>query len=336
MIGATPNGSRARLGGALAVGLAPAGPAWAQGTFEAVAGSATPASDLGMLAAPALQDCGKARREIDKARCRGMRAALDRSLGTKRYVRVVDEPQVIAVSAYEAGVRGYRMRLVGCLTCQEPVDAGDGEKLWVTLKAPGQGAENLIAGVELARPAMTFANAEEARAWFDRSKPQLRAEFVFAAKGGAWTYKKYRGVAFQPIASRIFNRCTGEVVYSDPPSQGRATPIGGDDCSASSEPKAEAPAAAGGALDAVAINQTLGEARADFEACDHKHKVKGTAYLDFLVAPTGGSAMKVTVKGSLGGTPAAECLIEAALKAKFPKWSGKAKQFQYPVQMRGE
>ena len=31
-----------------------------------------------------------------------------------------------------------------------------------------------------------------------------------------WSYREHKGIAFAPVATRIFNRCTGEVIFSSP------------------------------------------------------------------------------------------------------------------------
>ncbi len=324
----------------VATGLASVSVAQAR-TFESAAKTAAPTSDLGLLVSPVVQDCDKARREIDKVRCRGLAAFFKgRDVGPSAFVRVVDEAQVVSASSYDAAIKGYHLRLVGCLTCQEPVQAPGGDKRWVTLKTPVKGADTMTQAVELARPAMSFANAEEAAAWLDDVKPNLRAEFLFGTQGVDWTWKNFRGVAFPLLGSRIFNRCTGEVVFSDPPSEGRRAPIKDAGCGKSGAPVSANDGAADGEgvaakLDPVTINQVLGTARPEFVACDKQFRSKGTAYLEFIVTGQGGSAQRVSVSGAFGGTALGQCLIDASVRVKFPKFTGKTQRFRYPVSLQG-
>ena len=91
----------------------------------------------------------------------------------------VDSPNVVTVSGYDAAVRGFRMKVVGCLTCDEPVQTPAAGKRFLTLKAPARDADSMGAGVAVARPNIPFDTLGEARAWETTVKPNLRAEFVF-------------------------------------------------------------------------------------------------------------------------------------------------------------
>jgi hypothetical protein len=139
-----------------------------------------------------------------------------------------------------------------------------------------------------------------------------------------------RGYAFAPVGVRVYNRCTGEVLYSEPPSQ-RPAPRE-TQCSpaqAEREPETE-PAET---LSPTAINEAMGHARAEIAACVAASRTRGTARLVFAVAPSG-LPETVTVEGAAAGTPLGECLAAAGMKVKFPEFRGEKQRFKYPVALR--
>ena len=190
-------------------------------SFEDAARTAAAAPAIESLVAPYLDDCTKARREIDRVRCRGMQTFVQKKLPLRLYTTVVDSPNVVSVSGYDAGIKGFRIRLIGCLTCEKPVQGPAAQKRFVTLKVPDQHAGNFGAASAMADSTVSFDSLLEARAWEATVKPQLRAEFVFRPTGRQWSYREHKGIAFAPVATRIFNRCTGEVLFSLPRSVAR-------------------------------------------------------------------------------------------------------------------
>src|SRR5215211_7006821 len=136
---------------------------------------------------------------------RVLNGVLGALLGTIAAAPALAAPEA---AGYEAEARGFRMRVVGCLTCDQPVQTVAGKR-FLTLKVPTRDADTMGAGVTLVRPAVPFDDAKEARAWEKTVKPNLRAEYVFKAAATEWTYKDNRGVAFEPVAMRVYDRCTG-------------------------------------------------------------------------------------------------------------------------------
>ena len=318
-------------------------------TFEAAARNAEEVPDLGALVSSLSSNCSSARREIDRARCRGMQSFLGAKLPNRLFSAVVDSSRVVTVSGYDAAVKGYRMKVVGCLTCDEALTDPNLGKRFLTLKVPSQEEETLAAAAALARPNVTFPNMDDARAWEAAVKPHLRAQFVFRPTAKEWTYKQHRGLAFEPVAMRVFNRCTGEIVYSEPPSQERSMAVaeGLDGCESDDKDAPAVTNAAGGKrkdegladlpekLGASEIGQALRAARADMGACDSQFKTRGSVDLEFEVPGTGGPAQAVRAKGNLGGTDVAQCLLQAARKVQFPRFQESRQSFKYSVQLQG-
>jgi len=189
--------------------------------FEDVAREAAPVSDLGMLVAPFVDDCRSGKGELERARCEVVRSALKSRLPGRTFAFTREEADAVLVSDYDARIKGVRLTVVGCLACKQPVDAGS-ERRFVTLKQPTRGAAGGPVAVEVARATVSFASLGEWETWTKKVKPFLRVELLFQPADGPWTLGASRGYAWRPIGVRVSNRCTGEVVYSQPPSRGPA------------------------------------------------------------------------------------------------------------------
>jgi hypothetical protein len=324
------------------------------GSFEEFLQAAEPAPKAEALVAPFAEDCGQARREIDRARCRGTQSFLRARLPGKTLHAVVDSARVVSVSAYDASVRGYRVRLLGCVTCDDPVLDSQGESRYVTLAVPAKGAPSLREAVVLAETTVAVENPVAGRTFETEIKPRLRAEFLFRGDGTPWSHGGRKGVAFSPLAMRIFNRCTGEVIYSQPPS---AKPVDVVEELPGCAPAPVAAKPAGGASGAAAaavpgggrnkegtpdapeklgaseIGTALRDTRTAVAACDAEYKKPGAVELEFDLSGAGGPPQAVRAKGALGGTPVANCLLEAVRGVQFPRFQQSRQTFSYSVRL---
>ncbi len=303
-------------------------------SFEALLGEAMPAMDLATLMVPFLEDCTGARRQIDKARCRGMTSFLRQTMPSLTYAMIVTDGDVVSVSDYDARIKGFRLAAVGCLACKQPIAVGKGDsKRMVALRMPDKTARTLSSALDVGQVALTFEDIAAARSWLSQVRPHLRAQYVFEPSDKQWSFGPSRGFAFNLLGTRIFNHCTGEVLHSQPKSEAPAPKYSeGDECG---EGFGEGAAAEGGSLPlklaATDITRALNEIRPQLDRCHEQFALKGRAELDFTVDGATGLPQRVAIRGSLGGTALGQCLTEAARKAKFPKFRQDSQSFNYPV-----
>src|ERR1700690_158924 len=217
--------------GSLALALVALAPAVApaSGTpgdsYESLAHGAVKTEDVATLLGPFVDSCGGEMRDLDRARCRATTAYLHRDLPGKTFATQSDDPAAIEVSSYDAAVKGYHVVLAGCIACTRPLAIGArGESRYVTLKAPDKTAATLASGVELSKSTFSFDDFAAAKRWVETERPFLRAEFLFQpqAEGSAFTVGMAPGIALKLVGARIYNRCTGEILVSQPPSTGFA------------------------------------------------------------------------------------------------------------------
>ena len=98
---------------------------------------------------------------------------------------------MVAVSDYDAAVKGYHVALAGCVACSKPVTIGQAkEPRFVTLKVPDKDADSLTKAVSLSRNTFGFDSLADAKRWLDAERPFLRAEFLFQPQivGDVWTF----------------------------------------------------------------------------------------------------------------------------------------------------
>jgi hypothetical protein len=324
--------------GLVTLALGAPGPARAAGgSFEDVAAQATAVNDLAMLLPPFVDDCGKKNREPERSRCLGVRASLRRTLPGKSFIVTRPGAEAVTISNYDGAIKGFHLAVSGCLACNPPVQAG-GERRFLTLKVPAKGAKSLRAGTELARTNVTFASTTESEQWSRAVRPKLRAEYVFRPADEPWTAGASRGLSFKAVAFRVFDPCTGTVVFSQPPSREAAPRHEDAGCKAEPQPVASnadrpAPNAYRPPLEPSAINSAVGTVRPAFDACIKRYPMPGTATLVFAVASTG-MPQSVAVEGGPAGTALGQCLIDAGTRIRFPEFRGTSQRFKYPLPLQ--
>lgn len=319
-------------------------------SFESLVAAAVAAPSADALIAPFAQDCERSRREIDRSRCRGTQSFLRARLPQKLMSAVVDSTRVVSVSGYDAGVHGLRVSLVGCLTCDDAAKGAEGEPTYVTFAVPGNDAATLREGVILGEAVFKVGNPAEANTFEANVKPHLRAEFVFRGEGKQWKHKGQKGVAFPPVGMRIFNRCTGDVLFSQPQSSARVNVVkglpgcdgdpglaaGSSGASESSGRDKEDVAAEPEKLGARELTDALKATRAAIVACDSQFKTPGTVNIELDLTGTGGTAQSVRTKGKLVGTQVADCVGQAVRTAQFPRFQQSRQTVSYQVRLQGK
>jgi len=314
-------------------------------SYETLAHGAGRTQDVATLLAPFIDSCGGEMRELDRARCRATMAYLHRELPHKTFATQSDDPAAIEVSSYDAAVKGYHVALAGCIACTEPLPIGDrGEPRYVTLKTPDKSAATLAAGVPLSKSTFAFDDLAAAKRWAETERPFLRAEFLFQpqAENAAFTIGMAPGIALKLVGARIYNRCTGEILVSKPPSTGFAdSPAPGhQDLACARAGKAPEPnpslAASDTRPDQLSksdIGDAMTKIRPQLFDCYQKFHVPGALVLSYVVGGNG-TVQSVQVGSTFAGTPTGTCTLEVAKEAHFPTFKRERQEFKYMFYLR--
>jgi len=322
---------------------APAAAGAPAATYESLAKNATRTRDVATLLGAFIDKCDAEKRELERARCRTTQAYLRETLPQRTFLTPADDPAVIAISEYDAGIKGYHVSVAGCIACTKPVVVGRArERRFITLREPEKDAETLPKAVEVSKNALGFDNLVEARKWLDHVRPFLRAEFLFAPSDSEWSFGPSRGYALKFVGARIFNRCTGEVLASKPPSVGTADLPAG---SREDDACLQSPGGGGGDADGAddlklpdelprdGIADAMTRIRPQVFACYGRFKVPGTAELTYVVAGNG-MVQSIRVGGAFDGTPTGNCVLDAGKNARFERFKASSQQFTYPFFLR--
>jgi len=313
-------------------------------SFETLGHGAVRTRDIGTLLSSIVERCEGEKRDIDRARCQATTAYLRRTLPQKTFAYTTDEPGVVAISDYDASVKGYHVALAGCVSCTKPVTIGHTkEPRLVTLKVPDKEAGSLAQAVSLSRNTFGFDTLADAKRWLDTERPFLRAEFLFQPQivGEVWTFGTDRGVALKLVGARVYNRCTGDVLVSKPPSTAMADRAGpgheDPTCTVKRSAAAEAPPPPEDArptqLSKALIADAMAKIRPQVFACYEQFKVAGMIELAFVVAGNG-TVQAVSVSPAWRGTPTGLCVREAAKDAHFAPFQLDEQKFTYPFFLR--
>jgi len=336
----------ALLGAAPAPAPETAGAAPAE-SYETLGQGAVRTRDIATLLSPFVESCDNEKRDIDRARCQATIGYLRRTLPRRTFAFTSDEPGVVAVSDYDAAVKGYHVALAGCVACAKPITIGKAkEPRLITLKIPEKDADSLLKAVSLSRNTFGFDSLADAKRWLDAERPFLRAEFLFQPQivGDVWTYGGNRGVSLKLVGARVYNRCTGDVLVSKPPSTAMAERPGpgheDPSCAAKGRAAGEAAAAPPPSADDLPtqlsmalIADSMAKIRPQVFACYQQHKSPGTLELIYVVAGNG-TVQSVAIGPAFAGTPTGQCVLQAAKDARFPRFKMEQQKFTYPFFLR--
>jgi hypothetical protein len=316
-----------------------------ESSFEELRQNAAPVGDVANTLRPPekVESCESEPTDRERARCRVVRRYIRKSLPHHPFRKISDDPAAVTLSDFDGTIKGYHLAVSGCLACERPVAIGPrGESRLVTVGVPDPAQKGALKdAVSLSRNAVTFGNLNEAKKWLAGNKDDLRAEFVFLPVQEKWTRGQEQGVGLAKVGVRVFNRCTGEVIVSQPPSQRPAeVDRNAPGCSArdsGNRGKVGDADSAGESgrrqLTRNDIADAMDKIRGAVNACYGQFHQPGRADLTFVVAPSG-VPQAVTVGGVFNGTPTGDCAANAAKSAKFPSFDGPTQEFVYPFFLR--
>jgi hypothetical protein len=314
-------------------------------SYESLAHGAVNTQDVATLLEPFVSSCGGEMRDLDRARCRATTAYLHRELPQKTFATQSEDPAAIEVSNYDAAVKGYHVALAGCIACTDPLPIGDrGEPRYITVKIPDKSAPTLAAGVPLSKSTFAFDDFAAAKRWAETQRPFLRAEFLFQpqTQNSTFTIGMAPGIALKLVGARIYNRCTGEILVSKPPSTGfadRPAP-GHQDPACERAGKAPEPDpnlvmadTRPDELSKAAIGDAMARIRSQLFECYQKFHVPGALVLGYVVGGNG-TVQSVQVGTTFAGTPTGSCALEVAKDARFPTFKRERQEFKYMFYLR--
>jgi hypothetical protein len=233
---------------------------------------------------------------------------------------------------YDATEKSLTLVVTGCLACAAPPVIAGSPRLLVT-KPPAafekSAAGPVPVGLDLSYHDVPQPTAARAASFKSKLASRLRVEFVFTV-GPAFGGSSGGGVLFTPLAHRIFNRCSGEVIASEPVTK---SPKVERDQIAERDPACPKPgapteeeeeaarkeAALPDSLTRGDIEKAMVPVQAHIYECGEEFELRGVAHVKFSVDGEG-KTIRMSVLAPYDQGDPYLCLRAAFKEAKFPRF----------------
>lgn len=251
--------------------------------------------------------------------------------------RLKADAAALQAQPYDATQKSITLAVGGCLACKSPPEVAGGKRLLVTAVPTGI-AGGVPVGVELGYHDVPLADAKEARRWVARVLPHLGVEYLFTVGAPFTVPNRGDGVKVTVQGHRVYNRCTGEILASQPPST--VTRVAPDEKCAEDKPTEEelaesrALAALPQTLTYRDIDKVMSKVADRIAECATEFELKGVAQLKLLLRGDGqGSVIKVMPPFDKGD--AGLCLRVVLRTVVFPKFRDLAINLDYAFVLGG-
>lgn len=307
-------------------------------TFEDLAKGANPVTDLEKIVSPFLQQCGTGN-DLPDLHCRAIRAYMQHRVKTQIFTTLVSQG-ALQFDAYDSVKFIYPVTLQGCVTCSRPAEFdpvlfASGNKFFITTKMPTKIEGNVPKGVELGKFEIPV-DPRELGKWTQTVQPFLQVQFLFRVVADkVWDAKLGPGITLHTGGYRVFNRCSGEVLFSSPPSSGPG-PVDKTGCpDTQAKPENQNPAQnLPEQLKPSQILENMKSIRDKVDACYAQYQIPGTADVSVTVAGATGQVSVVRVRGIFADTPTGQCVIDAVKELKFPLFRKESITFSYKYELK--
>jgi hypothetical protein len=192
-----------------------------------------------------------------------------------------------------------------------------------------------VVGLDLGFHEVAVPDVKAAAEWQKKMAPRLRVQFVFRL-GPVWKSGTFEGVTFVPVAHRVFDRCTGKVVASEPPSAKDAQAMRDDSCPeelTAEQSKAREEASLPLQLSGQQINEALAPLRDRAHDCYTEFEMSGTLMVRLTVGKDG-AIETVAILPPFDKTPTGYCMRTALKGTVFPRFRGPRMIVKYPFQLK--
>jgi hypothetical protein len=223
------------------------------------------------------------------------------------------------------------LEVEGCLACGHPI-AIAGRPRFVTTRVPKAIKAGKAVGLEVGFYNVPLPSQPIAARFARETIPRLRVQFVFRV-GPTWVSGQgqttFEGVTFVPVAHRVFDRCTGEVLGSDPPSHKPAEAMRDASCPPlESELRERELRDLPDQLSRIDVVRSMRSIESKVRDCLVEFEVSGAATVQVVV--DGGKVESLTVLPPHEKSPAGYCIKNAAEGLSFPRFRGEKMTLTYP------
>ena len=313
-------------------------------------------TDLARLVDPLFDTCD-ASDPLSHRQCEGERAFLETETRTKTFVTTGDAASV-AVSPVDAVQRSVDLDVQGCLACVHPLSLGDGKggrlERFVTTQPPRAIKNGRALGVDVGTLQRSLPTKDTEVAWKKREKtevPRLRTQFVFRL-GPTWASGGYSGVSFVPLAYRVVDACSGEVIETSPavasaapsakvqlplplaPGDELVCPSAEGELTAEQRAEKEALLHLPQQLGRAQIEKGLASVQPRIRRCHEEYDESGMVGVTLVLDGTTGKARDVEVAPPFDTTPAGICVRTVLRAARFSRFKNDVQELKLSIPLR--
>ncbi len=311
--------------------------AFAQGrTFEDLSKGANNTSDLEKVVGPFLQQCGTGD-ELPDLHCRAIRQYMQHKIGTQVFTTTVGSAALV-FEPYDSVKFMYPVTVNGCLTCSRPMEFdpvlyAPNNKFFITTKVPTKIENDKPVGVDVGKFDIAV-DPRELGAWTKKVQPFLQVQFLYRVVADrVWDPKIGAGITLHTGGFRVFNRCTGEVMFSNPPSSGPG-PVDKRGCEEEKPVDAVPEKVLPERLTPSQILENMRSIRNQVNECYEQYQIPGVAEVSVTVEGATGAVTNVRLRGVFVGTPTGKCVTEQVQQLKFPQVKQKSTTFSFKYELR--
>jgi hypothetical protein len=325
-----------------------------QATFDQLLAEAEAVHDLASVIEPLFDNCDNSD-PLGYRQCEGARAFLEAKSRDKTYVAIGDAASV-NVSPYDANAKELDVDVVGCLACLHPPKLSDGKggeiPRFVTTKVPHAIKNGHAVGLDVASLQLTMSKPDDHAKWKKQEKrfaPRVRVQFIFKL-GQTWSSGTFSGVSFTPLAYRLFDACSGDVLTTSTGATAPGTkvampamlakgdtlscPAPGQDMSPEEKAAKEAFAKLPLRLSREEVEKGMAPVQETVHDCHVEFEESGTANIVLLVEGVTGKVREARVLPPFEKTPAGLCIKAALRDATFSRFRGETQEVKLPVYLR--
>jgi len=333
----------------------PATPPKPAASFDDLFEEAEPVRDLATLIDPLFDNCD-ASDPLGYRQCEGARGFLENEARGKIYVATGDSA-ALEVSPFDAVTKEIDLDIQGCLACLHPIKLTDSKgaevQRFVTTKPPRAIKAGRALGVDVGSQQLTMTTPAAEAKWKKQEKrtiPRLRVQFVFKL-GPVWSSGSFSGVSFTPLAHRVFDACSGEVLSTTPtvadgklgkvvtpvvlqPGDPLHCPPPGQDFTAEEKAAKEEYARLPVALSRSEIEKGMAAVQERVHDCHVEFEETGTVSLRVVIEGLTGKVKEAHILPPFDKTPAGLCVRAAIREASFSHFKTETQEVKIPVYLR--
>ncbi len=298
--------------------------------FESRYKRTVPTDNLEKVLGPFLQKCG-AGNDLPDLHCRAIRAYMQRKISTNLYPAFAMD-EALTFGTYDNTKFEYPVTIKGCVTCGQPALFDpllfSPNKFWVVTTPPKSFKNGTFNGVDLGKFTIPV-DPRRLGSWTKKVKPFLRVQFLFKVQSkGVWKPSEGNGITLYLGGYRVYNRCTGKVLFSEPVSSAKA-PIDSTGCEAAAASTGPKLPTLPKVPKASKIRELMRSARDKALECYKQFQIPGTAKLKLYVSGKTGKVSKVVLSGDFKETPTGTCVLNVINNLDFGKFRRKQITFKY-------